>query len=306
MSAANTAAAGAKGAAAPTTASSANAQQGPVEGAPTEAAAASAGGAGAGGNASAQSQLAPAGAAAAAAASPPPLVGPQGKKRKLHDARGNASTPWSPGSKATKNHCAELGLLLHLQLTSISGREIAGIVGVSHGTIHNHAKKWAALGSAENAELYAAAGANFKMVWVRTLPKMFGITNPAAAPGVAPIPYDACFDDFVGTTADLTGVSAARRKGIMRTAMMQYRNRQLLLGGKKCSWTDAFEAARDAFTAKGFPDVKVNIDHVGRLAKCGLPGDRRLGRAPAVPLVLETQLSTTYAANAAPGTRTRS
>ena len=289
------AAAGAHGAAAAATASPLDAQQGPAEGALAAAAAVSAGGAGAGGNASSPSPPEQAGAGSSA---PPPagaLAGPQAKKRKLYDAHGNASTPWSPGSKATKNHCAELGLLLHLKLTSISGREIAEIVRVSHGTIHNHAKKWAELGgSAENAALHAAAGANFKMVWARALPKMFGTTtnnNPAAAaPAVAPFVYDACFDAYVGTKADLTGVTASRRKGVMRTAMMQYRNRQLI-EGKRCSWPDAFEATRDAFRAKGFPAVKVSIKHVAQLAKRGLPGDRLLGRATAVPLVLETELA---------------
>ncbi len=51
---------------------------------------------------------------------------------------------------------------------------------VSHGTIHNHAKQSSA---AAPRTPRCAAGANFKMVWARALPKMFGTTttnNPAA------------------------------------------------------------------------------------------------------------------------------
>ena len=135
------AAAGAHGAAAAATPSPADAQQDPAPSPPEQA-------------------------GAGTSAPPPPaaLVGPQGKKRKLQDAYGTAGTPWLPGCKATKTHCSELGLLLHLELTSMSGSKLAAIVGVAHGTIGNYRKRWAAqLGPrADNAALHAVAGARFR------------------------------------------------------------------------------------------------------------------------------------------------
>ena len=126
----------------------------------------------------------------------------------------------------------------------------------------------------------------------RVLPKLFLGATPAAqaaAPSAA-IAYDACFDEWLYTKEKMAELTSSRRKGLFRVAMVHYRDCKHL-EGKKCTWPDAYNAAQAAFASRGLTNVKVDIDHVSRLAAQALPFDRKLGRATSVSLDLEYQLA---------------
>ena len=158
------------------------------------------------------------------------------------------------------------------------------MLNVSHGTIANHAKKWA---KSVDHDLLAAAGAHYKAAWAAACPGLCAGEPVATA---LPLVVDALFEEWLPTTAKMQKLNASGLQGLMRTQMMQYRNRKLI-DGFKCAWDDSYAATRAAFAARGFASVTVCVEHVSKLAKTGLPGNRNLGRATAVPIVLEEELA---------------
>ncbi len=174
-----------------------------------------------------------------------------GGAEKIHDPRRQASKPWSPGSKATKAQCAELGLLLHLGLTSMSGREIAAEVFKKSRSLCRPSTIHAAGPTTPRCSRpLVPTTSSFGRGCFRSC------SLKAAAPAIA---YDTCFDEWLYTKDKMTEPTTSRRKGLFRVAMVRCRDCKHL-EGKQCTWPDAYNAAQATFASRGLTAIKVDIE----------------------------------------------